>query len=277
VTAPSLPSLLVGHWRIAPALITVVGLYAGLYVWAGSRAARWPWRRTASFTAGLATVVVALQSGLDTDDDQLLTVHMVQHMLLLLVAPALLILGQPLLLALRALPADLRRALPPAPHRRRALRLTHPLAALAVLWTVILLTHLSGFYEATLRHPLLHDLEHAGYLSAGLVFWWPLLRGLPARRPPLDGVARLAYVIAAMPPMAAVGAYLNRSPTLAYPSYGPPARALGVDPLLNQAQAGAIMWVGGGLLLAGAGLAAAWQGLVEEERRQRVRDRRLAT
>ena len=68
-------------------------------------------RRTASFLAGIATVVIALQSGIDAFDDQLLSIHMVQHMCLLLVAPLLLLGGRPLILVLRALPGRRRRAL----------------------------------------------------------------------------------------------------------------------------------------------------------------------
>jgi cytochrome c oxidase assembly factor CtaG len=270
-------SLALHHWRPAPTLLAVFALYLALYAWGVRRlGGRWPGRRTACFTAGVATLAVALQSGIDAEDDRLLTVHMVQHMLLLLVAPALLLSGRPLLLALRAMPSSSRRTLAPALGSRGARGLTHPLLALGVMWAVILLSHLSGFYEATLRHPLLHDIEHLAFLISGLLFWWPLLGGRPSPQRPLGGVARMAYVIAAMPPMAAVGAVLNRHATLVYPSYGAASRALGVNPLINQAQAGAMMWVGGGTLLALAGLTLVWQALVDEERRERAREQRAA-
>ena len=82
---------------------------------------RWPLRRTASFLGGIGCVVLALQSGIDAYDDRLLSVHMVQHMLLLLVAPPLLLGGRPLILALRALPPGRRSSLAKAVHSARAL------------------------------------------------------------------------------------------------------------------------------------------------------------
>ena len=108
---PSLWSLVVSHWQLSWSLELEAAATASLYVWASRRVrARWPLRRTASFLAGIGLVLVALQSGIDTYDSQMLSVHMVQHMLLLLLVPLLLLGGQPLLLALRAMPPRNRRA-----------------------------------------------------------------------------------------------------------------------------------------------------------------------
>lgn len=106
MSAPSLPSLLGSHWRLASSLDVQAAAFAALYLWGTRRVrGRWPMRRTVSFLAGIACVLLALQSGIGTYDDQMLSVHMVQHMLLLLIAPVLVLGGQPLILALRALPA----------------------------------------------------------------------------------------------------------------------------------------------------------------------------
>ncbi|MBV9424131.1 MAG: cytochrome c oxidase assembly protein, partial [Solirubrobacterales bacterium] len=234
----------------------------------------WPARRTASFLAGVACAVVALQSGIDAYDDQLLSVHMVQHMLLLLVAPLLVLGGRPVILALRALPPARRRGFVRALERTRAY--TGPLQTLVVFGAVIVLTHLPSFYEATLRHPALHYTEHALYLTAGLLMWSPLLDGDPAPRHRLGGLGRFGYLIAAMLPMAVVGAYLNRHAALVYPSYGPPARSLGLSALDDQGQAGAIMWVVGSTIMVAVGLWAAVAAMVAEERRQAARDARAA-
>jgi putative membrane protein len=275
MSAPTLPSLLVSHWALSPTVVVPAVALAALYLAAARRmAGPWPARRTAAFLAGIGCVVVALQSGIDAYDDQLLSVHMIQHMLLLVAAPPLLLAGRPVILALRALPPRRRGWVAGALDRARGV--TAPLPALAVFAAVILLTHLPAFYDATLRHSLLHDGEHALYIGAGLVMWSPLLDGDPVPRHRLNGLGKLVYLIAAMMPMALVGAYLNRHPTLFYPPYGPPARALGISALDDQAQAGAIMWVLGGVVMTAVGLWSAMAAMVAEERRLVAREAREA-
>jgi putative copper resistance protein D len=266
------PSLLVSHWQFAPTidlgLIVAGGLYGfGVHMVRG----RWPASRTASFLGGLLGLLLALQSGLDSYDDRLLSAHMVQHMLLLLIVPLLLLGGRPIILLLRVLPSPQRRGLVGVLQRTRPL--TRPLCCLALFYAVILLTHLPSFYDATLRHPALHDLEHALYLFAGLLLWWPLLDADPVPAHRLGGLARLSYAIATMPPMALIGAWLDRSPTLVYAAYADPARALHVSALTDQANAGAIMWVAGNIIMAFAGLWVTASALLAEERRLVARER----
>lgn len=271
---PSLPALLAGHWQLSPGLLVQALACGSLYLLGASRVGRrWPFRRTASFLAGIAVVLVALQSGLDSYADRLLSVHMLQHMLLLLVAPALLLGGRPVLLALRALPPS--RRTPLAKTLARARPMTTPLVCLAAFCAVVTLAHVPAFYDAALAHPAVHDAEHAVFLAAGLMLWWPVLDGDPARR--LGALGRLVYLIAAMVPMAIVGAYLNRHPALVYPPYAGPARAMGISALVDQADAGAIMWVIGDVIMVAIGLWATLAALVAEERRQQVRDARAAT
>jgi cytochrome c oxidase assembly factor CtaG len=285
VSAPSLPSLLVSHWQLSASVAVPAAGAAALYLVGARRTrssgaptpraiGRWPLRRTVAFLAGISAVLIALQSGIDAYDDQLLSVHMIQHMLLLVVAPPLLLLGRPVILALRSLPPGQRGAFARALDATR--RVTGPLQSLAIFAAVILLTHLPWFYDATLRHPVLHDTEHAVYVLAGLLMWSPLVDGDPVPRHRLSGLSKLGYLIAAMMPMALVGAYLNRHATLVYPAYGPPARALGISGLDDQAQAGAIMWVVGGCDMTAVGLWAALAAMVAEERRQAARDERAA-
>jgi cytochrome c oxidase assembly factor CtaG len=83
-------------------------------------------------------------------------------------------------------------------------------------------------------------------------------------------------MLAAMPGMALVGAYLNRHPALLYAGYGPAGRALGISPLSDQAQAGAVMWVAGSVIMTAAGIWSALAALVAEERRQQLADARAA-
>jgi cytochrome c oxidase assembly factor CtaG len=273
VSAPSLPSLLVSSWQL-PLLPTAgAGLSAAGYLLATRRVrAGWPAQRSACFLAGLATILVSLDSGLGRYDDQLLSAHMVQHMGLLLLAPPLLLAGRPAELVLRALAPSARP--PVARALGRLAGVASAPVCLALFVAVVLLTHLPGFYDATLTHPVLHDGEHAAYLLAGGLMWWPLLDGDPVPRRRLGGLGGLLYLLATMVPMAIVGAYLNRQLTAVYPAYVPTGRALGISAVRDQQYAGAIMWVLGDLVMVVVGLWAVMSALLAEERRQQARDRR---
>jgi putative copper resistance protein D len=275
MSAPQLPSLLVSHWELSWPLDLEAAAATALYLLAVRRArGRWPARRTLSFAAGVGCVLVALQSGIAAFDESLLSVHMVQHMLLLMLAPLLLLGGRPTILALRALPPGGGRAMARLLERLRPI--TSVWCCLAVFYAVVLVTHLPSFYDATLRHPLLHDGEHVAYLLAGLLLWWPVLDGDPVRTHRLGGLGRLGYVLAAMPAMAVVGAYLNRAATVVYAPYLAGGRGLGVSVVADQQHAGAIMWVGGSVVMTAVGLWAATAALVADERRQRAREAHAA-
>jgi cytochrome c oxidase assembly factor CtaG len=266
------PSLLFSHWQLSWTLELQGTACLALYLWAVRRMrGGWPVHRTLSFLCGLATILIALQSGIDSFDDRLLSVHMVQHMLLLIVAPPLLVAGRPALLALRALPAGRRPPLTRALTRARPL--AGPVPGVSAFCAVVLLTHLPFFYGATLTNPALHAAEHGLYLAAGLMLWWPLLDGDPVPTRRLGGLGRFVCLLTAMAPMALVGAYLNRHPTLVYPAYGAAGHA---PALADQQQAGAIMWVGGDMVMVAVGLWAALAALVAAERRQRAREIRAA-
>jgi putative membrane protein len=273
MSAPSLPSLVLTHWQLNWTLEVEAAAAATLYVWASRRVrGGWPLRRTIAFLAGTGCVLVALQSGIDAYDSRLLSVHMVQHMLLLLIVPVLWLGGHPMLLALRTLAPGNRRILTRALTRVRPY--LGPLPSLAFFSVVILLTHVPSFYDATLRHAALHDFEHSLYLFTGVLLWWHVLDGDPVPSHRLGGLAKLGYMIVAMLPMAIVGAYLNRHATLVYPPYGPPARTLGISALGDQAQAGAIMWVVGDTIMVAVGLWASLASMVAVERRQQRREAR---
>jgi putative membrane protein len=274
MSVPQVMQLLWSHWQLDWPLEAQAALVAGLYVWATRRVTGgWPLRRTLSFLGGAVCVLVALQSGVDSFDDQLLTAHMVQHLMLLEVAPLLLMAGRPSLLVLRAARVSQRPRLAGGLARLRPA--TTPVGCLTVFSLIVVLSHLPAFYDATLRDPALHDFEHVAYVAGGLLLWWPILDGDPSPRGRLDGFGRLVYMIAAMVPMALIGAYLNRHTSLVYSGYGPPARALGVSALTAQQQAGALMWVVGGSVMVVVGLWQATATMLAEERRLTARERRL--
>jgi putative membrane protein len=272
MSAPSLPTLLWTHWAPSTSVEAGVACAAGLYLLGVHRTrSRWPPRRTAAFLGGLGIIVLALVSGIGAEDDTLLSDHMVQHLLLLEVAPLLLLAGHPGLLALRAAPVASRRSLAGAFERLRPL--THPGVCLGVFTVVVLGTHVPAFYDATLRHVWLHELEHGLYLAAGTLMWWPVLDADPLPRRRLNGLGRLAYIILAMIPMTVVGAYLSRDVHLAYAPYAAPAQTLGISAIVDQQLGGMIMWVLGSMVMILAGLWLAMAAMVDEERRLQVRER----
>ena len=272
MSAGQIPTLFWRDWSTDWTIDALAALVVIAYVWRAGRVRRgWPLGRTLAFAAGVGCVVVAIQSGIDAYDDRLLSDHMVQHLLLLEVAPLLLLVGRPATLVLRSA-APARRP-PLARAIRRTRPLTRPVWCLAFFYVVVIGTHLPWFFDRAVTHPLLHESEHGLFLAAGLAMWWPLHDEDPLPRRRLDGFARLAYIVIAMVPMAVIGAYLSRDPTLLYPVYAQPARALGISAVADQQQAGAIMWVFGTSLMVAAGLWQAMAALEGEEQRLRSRER----
>lgn len=272
MSSGQIPTLFVRDWSLAPGPDVVALLAALLYLSGARRVRGWSRWRTALFLIGLICGLVAVQSGIDAYDDRLLSDHMVQHLLLLELAPLLLLAGRPLTLILRATAPARRPAL--ARRVRSLRRALHPLTCIAILWIVVVGTHLPAFYDATLRHPLLHEGEHALYVFAGVLMWWPVLDEDPVPSHQLNGALRLLYMTLAMLPMTILGAYLNRDATLFYAPYGAPAHALGISAVADQQQAGAIMWVLGSALMAVCGIWQAMAAMVAEERRLQSRERR---
>jgi cytochrome c oxidase assembly factor CtaG len=269
-SGPTLGHLL-GSWTLDPGLIAAFAAAAALYAVGTTRRRGWPARRTASFMAGLATLALALLSGIDGFSERLLSVHMVQHLLLGLVAPALLLWGAPARLALGSTRGRARTALAAALASPASRTLGRPAAAFALFATVVLATHLTGLYELALEHPFVHELEHAAYFWSGVALLAPLIAADPMPHAP-GPIARFAWLMGAMAAMALPGALLTFATSVRYPYYVAPARALGRSALADQHMAGAIMWVGGGVVVFALALALAMRALHEEERRQRRRE-----
>ena len=260
-------------WRFDPLLLAALAATALLYLAGVARRRRpWPVGRSASFVAGLAVLWVALASGADTYAGELLSAHMVQHMLLVVVAPPLLVAGAPVTLALGALPTAPRRSLARALRGRVVRWATFPPVALALFAAALVGTHAPAAYELALRSPAAHVAEHALYVVTALLFWAPLVgtEPLPHRPSP---AARVLWLLLAMPPMALVGVALLTADSVVYSPYAHAGQTLRGSALADQHLAGTIMWVGGKLVLVAAVLAIGWAALAREERRQAARDR----
>lgn len=268
---PTLGRLL-GAWSFDPVLVCALCLAAGLYAWATRRTrTRWPLWHTLSFMAGLLVLATALLSGIDRYADELLSIHVLEHLLLILAAPALLLAGAPVRLALGACPPAGRRAVAELLHSPGVRLLTRPACGFALFTAVVLATHLTGVYEAALRNQTIHGLEHAGYFWAGVLFLAPLLAVDPIPHPP-GAIARFSWLMAAMIVMALpAGAFLFGG-RVRYPFYLAPARALHVSALADQRAAGVLMLVGGGMAMGLLAIAIAMAAMLAEERRQQRRD-----
>lgn len=252
------------------ALVSIAACGA-LYAFAARRAPGWGRAATAAFSAGLVLLAVALLSPLHARGEELLSVHMVQHLLLTLVVPPLLVLGRPIAVLLRGGPRTARRPLADLVRSRPAAVLAHPVVALAALALVLVGTHAPAFYDAALRSPLLHDAEHLLYLAAALLFWQVVLAPEPHPRA-ASPIVRILLLLLAMVPMAVVGVGLLVPETAVYATYARTAPAHGVSALADQQQGAAIMWLWGTLLLAAAVMTAGWAGIVREDRHQRARE-----
>jgi putative membrane protein len=249
-------------WTGGPAFAWVVG--AGLLYWLGGRHGvysrptvgdRW---RTVSFLAGLATIVIALDSPIDELAEELLWVHMVQHILLLVVAPPLLALARPWNRMWHGLPLGFRRrtanivARSPrlSPLRRIASVLQGPLPSWLAFNATFVLWHVPAAYDATLHSQFIHALEHAMFFGTALLFWTRVIDS-PPWRSPLADVPRAVYVGAAMVISWVLAITFALSTAPVYAPYAEEAgRPGGLTALADQQLAAGVMWVPGSIPLA---------------------------
>ncbi len=199
------------------------------------------------FLSGLVVLFAALISPIDTYGETFLSVHMIQHLLLTLIAPPLLVLGLPPLALIGMVPMRWRRSLAQGWHRRRTLNqiwqgLNHPLTAWTAFALALWLWHLPGPYEAAVNDPFIHMLEHASFFGTAMLFWWSI-RGHSA-----IGVFSLFTTAVHSSILGALMTFSNQNWYAVYAS------------LEDQQLAGLIMWVPGGiiLLIAMLGLLGRW-------------------
>jgi putative membrane protein len=208
---------------------------------------QFPVWRLAAFFAGIVTVWIAIGSPLEALDDVSLTVHMVQHLLLAAVAPPLLLLGAPELPFLRGLPRPLARGVvSPFLRLRFTRKIGHLISNPTICWLVPTLAligwHIPAVFELALRWDWLHKLEHASFLGAGLMFWWPVVQPWPSK-PRWPEWALPLYLFAATLPCDALSGFLTFCDRVVYSSYISAPRVFGLSPLEDQECAAALMWV----------------------------------
>lgn len=244
-------------WRPDPWLMSALVVTAAIYLrgWRRLHAVR-PRRfgrgRAAAFTAGLAAILVAVGSPVDAFAGLLLQAHMVQHLLLTMVAPPLLLLGAPVLPLLRGLPRPVvRRAVGPVLTLPEVEWLgglaTHPVFAWLAFTIAMLGWHVPALYELALHSGVWHVVEHGCFFAAALLFWWPVLEPWPSRaRWPRWSM--IVYLVLADLQNTALSASLIFAERVIYPTYANGPRLWSISPLDDQAAAGALMWVPGSLV-----------------------------
>lgn len=234
-----------------------------------------PRRRTVAFLAGLAAIAVALLSGIDRYDTTLFSIHMVQHVLLTLVAAPLIVLGAPITTLLRAATPNVRRTvILPILHSRVLRVLSFPLVSWLLFAAVMWGSHFSPLFNAALEDPAVHDLEHALFVGAGLLFWWPAV-GLDPSPWRMPHPVRAMYVFLQMPQNTFLAVTILNSTVVLYAHYATTVRTWGPSVLEDQQIAGGVMWLSGDILfLTGlAGILAGW--MLHETAQEVVADRRV--
>jgi putative membrane protein len=226
-------------WSIHPS--TVIGLIAlgALYEWQARRIALdVDGRQRSIFYAGLVTIFFSLNGPLhDLSDAFLFSAHMVQHLVLTLVVPPLLIAGTPGELLRPALGIGWVNSL--------ARTITRPLVCFAIFNITIAAWHLPPAYNAAMAHHWLHIIQHLSFMVVAVLMWWPLMSPLP-ELPRLSYPAQLLYCFLLGIPMSIVAISITYARDNLYPAYASAPRMWGLSPMEDQMLGGLIMWIPGG-------------------------------
>ncbi|MFQ5611034.1 MAG: cytochrome c oxidase assembly protein [Anaerolineae bacterium] len=215
--------------------------------------------RLASYLGGLAILGVALMSPIDALGSQLFSMHMVQHLLLVMFSPPLLLLANPLPFLLWGLPASLRRRLGLLLSRaspvRRALRAaTRPGLSWLIFVAVYLGWHDPNAYNLALRIDWVHDLEHITFFGTAMLLWWHITLAGPRIHGRFSYGARIAYVLITIPVNLIAGAAIAFSSQPVYTYYTTVPRLWGLTVMQDQMVGGVIMWVPGSMMFIVAAL-----------------------
>ncbi len=241
---------LAGEWSFRPITTVFLVVAAGLYIWGVVRvdlrhpAGRWPVSRTLSFFAGLGVIAVSLMSAIDRYGTTFFWIHMFQHLLLIMVAPALLVWGRPLILSLHATRnpwhTRIKRVLRSGP----VTLVTQPLVSIAFYIVVVVGTHLTSFNEVVITHRGAAVVEEFAYLLAGYIY---LLSGFGEEpiRWRLSRPSKIVVLVLSMSIDTFTGITLLMTTRAPWPGYAQQHHTWGPDPVTDVHYGGAVMWIGG--------------------------------
>lgn len=237
-------------WPLVPLVSLSVTLLIYLRGWRAAHVTRpheLPIWRAGAFVAGIVAVWIALASPIDALDDYLLAAHMIQHFILMSVAPPLIVLGAPTVPMLRGLPRWLIRLLSLPVFRARWFHsftrfITHPVAAWLLMNVAYLGWHTPAMFELTFQSERIHDFEHLCFFLTSLAFWWAVLSPWPSR-PHWPRWTVIPYLLSADIVNTVLSATLAFAGKVLYHSYVEAPRICSLTPLHDQVAAGAEMWV----------------------------------
>ena len=276
---PFTPAAFFTEARLESWLAVSLVLAAAFYLYGvhrlHGRGDHWPVSRTVLFLGpGLGGIAAVTVSGLHAYDTTLLSVHMVQHMVLSMVAPIFLALGAPVTLALRTLTGAPRRRLIAVLHSRVARVLAFPLYAFGVFVVNPFVLYFTGLYRLTLENAFAHELVHAHFILTGCLFFWPLV-GLD----PLPGrwgyPARALLMLLSVPFHTVLGLTVMQSTTLFGGDWYPSLGLTWADPWTDQKVAGGVLWAGGEFVSIAMLAVLVVQWMRQSEREARRVDREL--
>ncbi|MBI2170765.1 MAG: cytochrome c oxidase assembly protein [Chloroflexi bacterium] len=234
------------QWHFHLEVVIVLLLLEGVYLWGvGPLRRRFGWaeeveaKQVAWFTGGVIVLYIALTSSIhELADSFLFSAHMVQHLLLVLIAPPMLLVGTPGWL--------MRPIFRSQPVRRAVRFVTHPLAAFLVFNAILGIWHFPFLYDLTLRSHAPHILEHLLFIGGAVIGWWPILS--PTTEVPRASYPiQILYLFGMSLPMGIIGAAITFSPHVLYPWYGAVPRLWGISATTDQQVAGLIMKIPGAL------------------------------
>jgi cytochrome c oxidase assembly factor CtaG len=242
----------VSRWQFAPVVTAGTAVLAVLYLWGVIRVRRrhparpWPVLRTVAFFLGLLVIVLATQSGIGTYEDTLFWDHMIQHLMLIMIAPPLLIVGQPITLLMHASRNPLHTWVKRVLRSRVVMVLTWPIFGVAAYAATIVGTHLTNFMNLVMSNSAVQDGEHVLYLVVGFLYFLPLIGHEPIRWK-VSYPLRMFLLFIAMPVDAFTGVVLGSASSDPFAPMEP--RSWGPSPLDDVHTGGAVMWIGGAAIM----------------------------
>ncbi|MEU6981056.1 MULTISPECIES: cytochrome c oxidase assembly protein [unclassified Streptomyces] len=239
--------------EFSPDLFFLIGCVAGLglYGWGVARLRKrgdaWPVSRTVFFTVGVLSIALVMCTKLNDYGMVMFSVHMVQHMVISMLSPILLLLGAPVTLALRALPVAGRGSLGPRElllkllHSRYMRIITHPAFTISMFIASLYALYFSSLFDTLMSSKAGHVGMMVHFLMVGLVFFWPIMGVDPGPHRP-GYVMRMLELFAGMPFHAFFGIAMMMATEPLVEVYKNPPASLGIDALADQNAAGGIAW-----------------------------------
>ncbi|PBC65237.1 hypothetical protein BKI49_03895 [Streptomyces sp. Tue6028] len=271
------------EWSADPFFLVACLVGLGLYGWGVVRLARrgdkWPVGRTLAFVVGVLTVMLVMCTGLNDYGMVMFSVHMVQHMVISMLSPILILLGAPITLALRALPvASTRGSKGPRElllmflHSRYMRIVTHPAFTIPLFIASLYALYFSPLFDFLMGSRAGHIAMMCHFLAVGLVFFWPIMGVDPGPHRP-GHLMRMLELFAGMPFHAFFGIALMMASEPMVSTYKHPPASLGIDALADQSAAGGIAWAFSEIPSVLVLLALLFQWYRSEQRQARRKDR----